>query len=173
QASPESLPRSLLKAVLSRLSWSQVRQRWRTPLFRLVLGFVSEALRHDTTVTHPWPKAERAYEALLDRIALDGAARAVPLDRTVYRVLFRFCRSACHARQGADDGLAVLALNWLSGDFLDPDEARRLGLPPGRGRDEPAALADHEQIKQVLVALTRMASSRGQPFVLCFDQVDN
>jgi hypothetical protein len=46
-------------------------------------------------------------------------------------------------------------------------------LPPSGGPDEPAALADDEQIKHVPLALCRMAASRGQPLILCFDQVDN
>src|SRR5260370_17015943 len=69
--------------------------------------------------------------------------------------------------------MSRLAVRWLAGDELDPEEARRLGLAPSRGAGEPAALADDQQIKQVLVALCRMASSRRQPLILCFDQVDN
>ena len=34
-------------------------------------------------------------------------------------------------------------------------------------------LEDAQQIKQVLVALSRLAASNGQPFILAFDQVDN
>src|SRR5439155_21178802 len=39
--------------------------------------------------------------------------------------------------------------------------------------DGPQALADNRQIKHVLVALAQLALWRGQPFILCFDQVDN
>ena len=83
------------------------------------------------------------------------------------------CASVFRLAKTRDESVAVLAVRWLSGDYLDPDEARQLGLPPGRGAAEPVALADEQQIKQVLVALSRMALSRQQPFVLCFDQVDN
>ena len=34
-------------------------------------------------------------------------------------------------------------------------------------------MADNEQVKQVLVALSRLAAAAGRPFVLAFDQVDN
>ena len=61
----------------------------------------------------------------------------------------------------------------LSGLALEPDEGRALRLPPSVPRDEPVALADNQQIKQVLVALTRLAAARHQPFILAFDQVDN
>src|SRR5208282_6042286 len=87
---------------------------------------------------------------------------------------FRFYQSAYLAWKGGDDGArAGLAVRWLAGDSLDPEDAQLLGLPPGRSRDEPAALADNQQIKQVLVALSRAALARQQPFLLCFDQVDN
>ncbi len=64
------------------------------------------------------------------------------------------------------------AVRWLSGHPLDPDEARLLGLPV-TGAAEPTVLADNQAIKEVLVALCRLAAALGQPFILAFDQVDN
>jgi hypothetical protein len=64
-------------------------------------------------------------------------------------------------------------VRWLSGQALDPEEARTLELPPAPRIDEPVALLDNQQIKQVLVALTRLAASKDRPFLLVFDQVDN
>lgn len=173
QANPENLPRSVLRTVVSHLTLGQARQFTQTPLFRLVLGFVSEALGHDRTVTHPWPKAERAYAALLDRIGAAGAARAACVDRRVYEVLFQFFRSVVRMSVGRDDGIAPLAIRWLAGDGLDVEQAEALGFRRGRPESEPVALVDNQDIKQVLAALTRMAWSRGQAFVLGFDQVDN
>jgi hypothetical protein len=72
-----------------------------------------------------------------------------------------------------DDPAALAAVRWLSGDGLDDEEARRLGLSAGRVREAGIGLADNQQIKQALVALTQLALWRRQPFVLCFDQVDN
>lgn len=173
QASPENLPRALLRAVITQLTQGQIRQLHRTRLFRLVLGLISEALDHDRTRRHPWPSAVAAFERLLGRLAEEDAGRAFPVDRTIYTVLFRFFYSACRERVGHEDGVARLAIRWLSGEGLDADEARSLGLPAGRSATEPAALEDAEQIKQVLAALCRTARSSGRPFLLCFDQVDN
>ena len=64
-------------------------------------------------------------------------------------------------------------MSWLSGEALDPEEAALLDLPPSPRRQDPVALTDNQQIKQVLVALTRLAACRRQPFILAFDQVDN
>jgi hypothetical protein len=95
------------------------------------------------------------------------------LDRDIYRVLFLFFRSVYTSRRNAADGVSPLAVRWLSGEPLDPDEAVRLGLRAGSEADEGVELADDQQVKQVMVALTQLARSRRQPFLLCFDQVDN
>jgi len=114
-----------------------------------------------------------AWISFVDRLAAEHASRPALIDRNTFATLFRFFRSAYEAREKPDDGVAALAVRWLSGDWLDADEARRLALPPGPGRDAPAGLADNQQIKLVLVALARLARSLGRPLLLCFDQVDN
>jgi hypothetical protein len=174
QARPENLPRSLLKSVFSILTRGQIDGFCETPFFRLVNALMREALQYDPNTRYTWDDLESAYGGLVDRLSTQEPWRAALVDRTVYDVVRSFFRSAYRAREGADDGsVARFALRWLAGDALDTAEAARLGLPPNRCPDEPAALADDEQIKHVLVALCRMASSRRQPFVLCFDQVDN
>ncbi|HLJ92867.1 MAG TPA: AAA family ATPase [Gemmataceae bacterium] len=174
QARPENLPRALLKSVLSVLTRGQIDRFAATLLFRLANAFMREALQYDPARTYSWQDLESGYGQLLDRLSAEEPARAALVDRTVYHVVLNFFTSAYEAREGAEDGsVAGLAVRWLGGDALDPVEARRLGLPPNRPRDEPAALADDQQIKHVLAALCRLASSRRQSFVLCFDQVDN
>ncbi len=173
QASPENLPRSLLKSVVSILTHGRACGFRGTPLYDLALALVAEALHYDVTVKHPWPSVKRAYGKLLDGLGQEGPSRAAPVDRTIYDVFYRFLQSSYRSHKTRDESGAMLAVRWLSGDYLEPAEARRLGLPPSRVPDEPAALADNQQIKQVLVALSRTALSRGRPFLLCFDQVDN
>jgi AAA ATPase domain len=173
QASPDNLPRSLLRAVVSILTRGQSQRFHATPLFRLVMAGIGEALRPESPTQIEWSRLEWAYHRFVDRLAAADPARAALVDRTTYQVLLRFFHSGYFAREGKDDGVAALAVRWLSGDYLDPEEARCLGLPPGPHRDEPVALADNQQIKQVLVALSRLALSHRQPFLLCFDQVDN
>jgi type II secretory pathway predicted ATPase ExeA len=173
-ASAENLPRSLLKSVISILTGGRVDELASTLLYRLTNAFMREAVENDTSRAYSRASAEVAYRRLVDRLAGDDLSQAVLVDRGVYEVLLRFFTSACLARAGADDEhQARLALRWLSGDFLDTEEARLLGLQPARAANEPVGLSDNQHVKQVLVALTRMALSRQQPFLLCFDQVDN
>jgi hypothetical protein len=168
QASPEHLPRSLLKAVVSILTRGRVRLFSDTPLFDLVLALVRESRNYNITVKPPWPVLAWSFSNLVDRLGEEDPSRAALVHRPVYDVLYRFFRSAYRAAKTGEEREASLAVRWLSGDYLDPAEARQLGLPPGA-----TALADGQQIKQVLVALSRMALSGGRPFLLCFDQVDN
>jgi hypothetical protein len=170
QASPDGLPRSLLRAIVSTLTLGRASRFRRTPLFRLAASFAHEAFGYEPEIKPPWGAVGHAWDRLVDR---DGAARADLTNRIAYRVLLHFFYSAYAASEGLKDGRAALAVRWLSGDYLDPAEAARLHLPPAAGRDEPIGLGDNQQIKQVLVALTRLALAARQPFLLCFDQVDN
>lgn len=171
QAGPEVLPRSLLRTVISILTRGRQRDFLSTPLCRLVAGFAHEAAGYPRGATS-WPTVRSTYERHLDRLGADPAQAAL-IDRTVYDVLLALLQSAWHEARGEEDGVASLAVRWLAGDYLDPHEGHKLGLPGGPVRQGPVALRDNQQVKQVLVALARMALSRHQPFILCFDQVDN
>jgi len=167
QASPEGLPRSVLRAVVSILTAGRSARFRGTPLFRLVASFAHEAFDYDPSVRPPWHAVERAYGRLVER------ERPGLVERTAYAVLFRFFLSAYRVDEGHNNGVAPLAVRWLAGDYLDPSEAARLRLPPGPARDEPVGLADNQQVKQVLVVLARLAQSARRPLLLGFDQVDN
>lgn len=173
QAAPEHLPRSLLGAVFSILTNGHDRHFTETDLFELVHARLLDAVSHKLGA-YTWPQLEDAYGRLIERLAASDLPGATPIDRSVWSVLFAFFRSVYRASQGKEDGsLAVLAVRWLSGQTLDPEEARTLGLPPPRRTDEAVALFDNQQIKQVLVALSHLAACKDRPFLLVFDQVDN
>src|SRR5205823_2670876 len=154
QADPERLPGSLLHHVVSLLTLGRRDSFAETPLFDLArAGLVAAA--GGQTRFRSWDPLARLWNAWVDRLALAGHALT---DRRIYDALFAFFRSAFEAsRASREDGAAALGVRWLSGLPLEPDEARVLRLPPGRRRDEPVALEDAEQYKQVLVALTRLA----------------
>ena len=172
QAAPERLPRALLRSAVDLLTHGQARRRQATPLWELVRGGLIEAVGGEAK-WYPWSHLHWAYHRRLDGLGAADLPGAAPFDRAVFEVLFHFFRSAHEAAAGREDGAtAGLALRWLSGDALEPDEAARLGLRPGAG-GEAVALADGQQVKQVLVALSRLAAAAGRPFVLAFDQVDN
>lgn len=166
QVAPEALPRSLLHAVVSVLTKGRRERLATTPLTAMVRAAVIEAAGSPSKFT--WTHLEQAWRLWLDNLTPH------PSDRTIYDVLFALFHSAMRAGQGRDDGrVGGLAVRWLSGGALDPVEARQLGLPPARHRDDPVALEDGQQIKQVFVALARLALAERIPLVLALDQVDN
>jgi len=173
QAAPEHLPRSLLHAIITILTAGRQQRFTGTPLFELVHASILDAVNRKLG-RYTWQQLAGAYTQLIEGIAGRDLPGATLIDRTVWDVLFRFFRSVYRANQGKEDGLtAALAVRWLSGQALDPDEAKTLQLPPAQRADEPVALLDNQQIKQVLVALTRLAAYKRRPFLLVFDQVDN
>ncbi len=172
QAEPEQLPRSLLRCVMSILTLGRTNRLYETPLFRLVNAAVRHALHDDGSRTCSWKEAAGAYTRMVDDLCGQSPAQAAVLNRQVFTVLFRFFRSAYLAREGGTEGTAALAVRWLSGEYLDVDEAKALGLSPGPRREDGVALDDDLQVQNVLVVLARMASYRQRPLILCFDQVD-
>ncbi|HTU19288.1 MAG TPA: AAA family ATPase [Gemmataceae bacterium] len=173
QAAPEHLPRSLLNSVVNILTGGRDRRFAGTDLFDLVHASLLDAVQHKLG-GYSWPQLRNAYGRLVERLGSSDLPGATLIDRTVWNVLFQLFRSAYRANRGKEDGsVASLAVRWLSGQALDPEDARVLELPPPSRADESVALLDNQQIKQVLVALTRLAASKNRPFVLVFDQVDN
>jgi hypothetical protein len=174
QTAPEHLPRTLLRNVVSILTRGREDCLHETPLYRVVNAALRQALEDDGSRKYSWDEANTAYRRLIDSLCDGSVATAGVVDRQTYTVLFRFYQSAHHERHtGATDGIATLAARWLGGDVLDTEEARKLGVQAAGRGGEGVALADDEQIKKVLVALARVASYRGRPLILCFDQVDN
>jgi len=175
QASPERLPRYVLKCVISRLTEGRLRDLHGTPLYWLVTRVVKEAVRQFLPEGEI-PSAVDARQAYLRLVYgwMGGNVNAGADARCVYEVLFRFFLSAWRGRFGdGDEGVAPLAVRWLSGEDLDRQEAEQLGVDAAADPDDLATLPDNQAIESVLVALAEMARGRGQPFLLCFDQVDN
>ena len=141
QAAPEHLPRSLLHAVVTILTTGRQQRFVDTPLFELVHASLLEAVDHKLG-RYTWPQLERAYTRLIEGIAGSDLPGTTPIDRTVWDVLFRFFRSVRRAGQGKEDGLtAALAVRWLAGQALDPDEARHAEIAAGAAGRRAGRLA--------------------------------
>ena len=173
QARPEQMPRSLLRCVVSILTRGKTAGYASTPLYRIVRAAVKHALQDDGR-QHLWGTAETTYWGLIDDQCAAEPARAALVDRPALAVLFEFFRSVHLAKKGyGDESVAALAVRWLSGDALDPEEAKAMGLPPTAHTEETVAIVDDEQIKRVLIALADLAAYWNRAVILCFDQVDN
>jgi hypothetical protein len=173
QASPERLPRYVLRSVLSALTRGQVRPFAQSPLFSLMNAALAAALNPDGKARGTWGEIEAAHAKLVARLAARDPSGGVLFDRIAHDTLFSFYRHAHPSQRGAGEGLAALAVRWLAGDTLHLGEARHLGLPLQGNPADPVSLADNQHIKQVFVALTQVARAAGRLFLLSLDQVDN
>ncbi len=68
--------------------------------------------------------------------------------------------------------LVEAALDWISGDNIDADAARKLGLSVPNHVEE-IGLRDDQDIELVFRGLTEVSRAANRPFILCLDQVDN
>ena len=163
-ADPDRLPRYLLKYVISRLTEGSQGPLHQTPLYR----FVERAIRHGIKV-----KGAKADDAKAVHRAYQDYFASYPEGKDAFEVLYQFLR---HGRldKASDPSrryLASQAIAWLSGDEIDAETARTLGL---KAKDEEAVmLRDDQEVKQVLIALAQLARLSRQPLVVCIDQVEN
>jgi hypothetical protein len=172
QASPQRLPAYVLNVVVSVLTHRQGQRFSRTPLFGLLDAAIREALHHQAlTGPYTWVQIEAAYARLIHRFAAANPSQPALVSHAIYEVLARFYRRAHPRSRTRDEDAAESAVRWLGGESLEPGQAGRLGL--GAPWERWGRAGDDQHAKEVLVALAQIASCRGQPLILAFDQVDN
>ncbi len=173
-AAPVNVPRVLLRNVLGKLTWTDSASYRRTMLFEMITTAITRAIG-ETAGFRPWSELRQTLLNVLVGSEPAGPADAGLADQTVVDVLFRFFRSVLRRAQGKEDGTAAtLAVQWLRGESVPAAQGHALlGLPAARNGDGPVLIDDPQQVKQVLVALTRLVAACGRPFILAFDQVDN
>ena len=173
-ASPANLPRVLLRGVVGKLTWTERTSYSGTLLFQLLSTAISRSLE-DVNGFRSWSLLRQTLFDVLVGAAPTGPADAGLADPTVIDIFYRFYRSVLRRRLGKEDGAtAALAVQWLRGDAVPSEQGfELLGLPPGRDAETPVQIEDAQQIKQVLVCLSRLTAACEQPFILAFDQVDN
>lgn len=173
--SPDRLPRYVLKCVLSRLTAGRNTHFHDTPLYAFMTRVMQKAVEHyrgDSPKTLSLEDARVCYRRFMDELTRQPSAGVD--DRLIHQTLFQFFLTVYMAkRQGRDDRIASLAIRWLGGDALDSSEAESLGLGETQDPDTLKALPDDRTIERVLIVLMELARICGQPFILCFDQVEN
>jgi hypothetical protein len=170
---PDRLPRYVLKSVISRLTSGRSRDFRNSRLYGLLYEIVKAAIQKysERSREHKAVEAWQCFERYLDEHT-GGRLSAVD-DRTIYRVLFQFFFSVYRAGHGhGDETTAALAVRWLAGDVLDPEEAELLRVRPEDGQTE-TSLPDNQAIERVMVAMMELCRLRSRPFILVFDQVEN
>jgi hypothetical protein len=164
-ASPQRMARYLLRAAVSALAGYRPDAYCESDLYQLLNHAVSARLA--STGRRGVPSTELRLETLAQ--VFHGTFE----DATIVHVLGEFLEAAIQARDGkaGAEQRATAAIEWLSGEVIDPESAELLGLPAAS--EEGAVLADDAGVEGVFRAIARLASASDRVFVLCVDQVDN
>lgn len=168
-ADPDRLPRFLLKSVVNQLTLRNNRSLQDCALVRMIRGAIQYTLVKTRKGDLP------ARMSVADAVPLFLEAYSPTDDRrAVVQVLGRLATLAATrepAPAEAEDIRRIL--DWLSGEEIDAESARAIGLRVRSDEKEIVSLRDDQDIELVLRVLTEMALANGQPFVICIDQVDN
>lgn len=164
QAGPDDILRTILRTAISILTKGLRKTPEETQLFRLLSAAIQEsATSRQINIPDDLYFARQAYDSKLD---------AFKCDESISHVFWQLFEDICGRTFGKQsDGCAELAERWLSGNYLDLDDAKRLKLHTPPNTEDGYAL-DVEQMKEVLRILCLFAGFRSRSFILCFDQVD-
>lgn len=168
---PERFPRFLLKSVVSQLAERNGRSLQKCALVQMVREAIRSALMKNRpanlppqmTVADALPLFLESYPPGDDR-------------RGIVQALGRLAAIAASGGEqlsAADREEVRRILDWLSGEEIDAEAARAIGIPVRSDEKETVSLRDDQDIERVLRVLTEMAHAADQPFVICIDQVDN
>ena len=165
QATPDRLHRSVLNALISLLTNGLTPPWHRTPLYHLLQGLICPAIPHGRRLL-PLPELERVFRSRIQEAA--EAAGITKATRAAATLLERFFIGALAEKAHRPEAIMALsAVRRLSGDALDEEEARIVGLRP-TDADTPLDAAD---ALRFLALLTQVARADGKPVILCFDQI--
>lgn len=155
QASPERMPRYLLKATVSSLCAYRGGSYGTARLYSLLLSALPPHARHT-------PIEQRIRE-----LGGDNA-----LDRAIYAVLVGFMEALQAADESRDSReLVHAAVEWLSGDVIDEDDAQLLSNLTGH--TIAASLPDNHAVERAFIVLSELLARDDKALVLCLDQIDN
>ena len=164
-ASPERLPRYLLRASVSVLAGMRPEAYGQSKLHLLLRRAILHRVRKKAGAGARRPPVDVAVKTL------DAIAREVDDRGDVARALVAFYRSGQQDGGEAVGQRARAAVQWLSGDSIAVDAAESLELVDVE--DDGAALADDAAVELVFRVLAHLGATGGHPLVLCVDQVDN
>ena len=164
-ASPNMLPSYIVKCAVSQLTRGKREQFRSTPLYEMITAVIRKLAVGERKFA--LPAFQQFAEELTKRFPEHEST-----DWKILKVLWIFFRSSYQSNnKPADDRTARLAIRWLIGDRLAPDELKKVDLNPS-AIDEDSDETDDEHFVRVLVILTELARGNSMPFILCLDQVD-
>lgn len=164
-ASPERVGRYLLHATVSDLAGYRPVNFAQSELYKLINLAIGSRLNGKS-------KGMAPNLAVRKRV-LEEIGHDIDPDQLVMPVFITFLEQAVGANLAEEsaEARAIAAVQWLSGETIDPDLARSIGF---RVNDEDGAcIEDDVAVQRTLDVMCRLCACADRPFVLCVDQVDN
>jgi len=163
-ASPERMPRYLLRATMSTLVGHEPSAYAESVLYQVINRAIGLLLKRSTSI----PSLDIRIEALA------RLQQQIDPERSVMPIFTAFLKHAVNTRHGDTDAqrLCEAAVQWLSGEAIEPELARRIGLSVDDD-DDNVAIPDDEGVLRAIDVIARLCAVAQRPFVLCVDQVDN
>ncbi len=165
QAAPHRLHRAVLNATVGALTNGFARPWHDTPLYQLLEGLIRPAVGGGKKSLSPAELKAAFDKAVAGPVALAGG---VPAARAAASWLHLFVLGALSEKRKGATETATAALRRLSGDELDADEAKVLGL---RATEATQPL-DPADCAAVLALLAQLVRAAGKPLVICCDQIN-
>ena len=173
QAGPEDLLRAVLRTTVSVLARDFLTRPSQSRIYRLVSAAVKRGLLTGSKESTALPPGDRQWTRSAARRALSQLLARHQVNPSITAALWAvFDAVQCRRLKiPTDTAAASLAISWLSGDVLEPEETRRFGIRTHSSSEDGFALSI-EDMKNVLRAISVLAVSRDRSLILCFDQVD-
>lgn len=172
--SSENTPRHFLKSVVSMMVEGRVSFQ-DSPLYEMVHS-VMRRIRNQKRISTPMTpqKARQLFTEATQSIPL----RRDRLNGIVFKVLFSFFEKVNmnpEIRGPVSEDVNAI-VDWLSGDGIDDERAKQIGITPQPSdydADGLVRLRDNHQVEQIFLILAALCHMAGRALLIVIDQVDN
>ncbi|QDV23359.1 PD-(D/E)XK nuclease family protein [Aureliella helgolandensis] len=170
QVRAERLPRYVLKTILSQLARSRNGGLHGGKLNMLMAATVERA--RGTVPKSTLATVYQSYRNVYIKPAIESGNSDQEI---IYEMLFAYFLAIYRGRKNDNSSpqAAELALRWLTGDNLDREEVRAIGLPEDVAQRVAPLIPDDQGVEAVIAAIANLAAQANMTFVMFFDQVDN
>ncbi|HEX2732054.1 MAG TPA: AAA family ATPase [Polyangiaceae bacterium] len=167
-SSPERTARYLLHATVNELAGFRPANFADSDLYKLINLAIGARLDSRSKGAKRKVPNLNARKEILTEIGHE-----IDPDQLVMPVFIRYLEHAMGANlaEEAAEVLALAAVQWLSGEVIEPERARSIGLRVNS--EDGACIPDDVAVQRVFDVLCRLCACAKRPFVLCLDQVDN
>jgi hypothetical protein len=167
-ASPERMGRYLLHATVSNLAGYRPADFAQSDLY----GLINLAINARLPASKGKSRGIGPTLAVRKEV-LQGLGREIDPDQLVMPVFVAYLEQAMGANLAEEsaEARAVAAVQWLSGDTIDPELARSIGLRVNG--EDGAHIEDDVAVQRTIDVICRLCACARRPFILCLDQVDN